>query len=88
MVDNSQDIERSRQAQEILDHDIFKDALVMLREHYKELWATTKTEEKEQRESIWMAMKLIPEFERQLRIVVEKGVIKKNQIIKIKQNIA
>ncbi len=60
----------------------------MLREHYKELWATTKTEEKEQRERIWMAMKLIPEFERQLRIVVEKGVIKRNQIIKIKQNIA
>ena len=55
MADNSQDIERSRQAQEILNHDIFKDALVMLREHYKELWATTKAEEEDQRERIWMA---------------------------------
>ena len=33
-------------------------------------------------------MKLIPEFERQLRIIVEKGIIKKNQIVKIKKNIA
>jgi len=88
MADNKKDIERGRIAQNILDNEIFQDAIVMLEEQYKNLWAITKHDEHEERERLWMAMKLIPEFERQLRIVVENGTIKKNQIVKIKQNIA
>jgi hypothetical protein len=88
MEDNKKDIERGRIAQDILDNAIFQDAMIMLEEQYKNLWAITEHDEKEERERLWMAMKLIPEFERQLRIVVENGTIKKNQIVKIKQNIA
>ena len=88
MEDNRKDIERGRIAQDILDNEIFQDAMVMLEEQYKNLWAITKHDEQEEREGLWMAMKLIPEFERQLRIVVENGTIKKNQIVKIKQIIA
>ena len=89
MADNSRrDIERGRIAQDILNNEIFQDAIEMLEDEYKKIWAATKQEESEQRERLWMAMKLIPEFERQLRIIVEKGIIKKNQIVKIKKNIA
>ena len=89
MADNNRmDIERGRIAQDILDNEIFQDAMEMLEDEYKKIWAATKQEESEQRERLWMAMKLIPEFERQLRIIVEKGIIKKNQIVKIKKNIA
>lgn len=89
MADNSRrDIERGRIAQDILDNEIFQDAMEMLEDEYKKIWASTKQEESEEREKLWMAMKLIPEFERQLRIIVEKGIIKKNQIVKIKKNIA
>lgn len=89
MADNSRrDIERGRIAQDILDNEIFQDAMEMLEDEYKKIWASTKQEESEERERLWMAMKLIPEFERQLRIIVEKGIIKKNQIVKIKKNIA
>ena len=89
MADNSRrDIERGRIAQDILNNEIFQDAMEMLEDEYKKIWAATKQEESEQRERLWMAMKLIPEFERQLRIIVEKGIIKKNQIVKIKKNIA
>ena len=88
MADSIKDIERGRIAQDILDNEIFQDALLMLEDHYKNLWVTSKKEEHEERERIWTALKLVPEFERQLRIIVENGVIKKNQIIKIKQNIA
>lgn len=89
MADNSRrDIERGRIAQDILDNEIFQDAMEMLEDEYKKIWASTKQEESEERERLWMAMKLIPEFERQLRIIVERGIIKKNQIVKIKKNIA
>ena len=89
MADNSRrDIERGRIAQDILDNEIFQEAMEMLEDEYKKIWAATKQEESEQRERLWMAMKLIPEFERQLRIIVERGIIKKNQIVKIKKNIA
>jgi len=89
MADSSRrDIERGRIAQDILDNEIFQDAMEMLEDEYKKIWAATKQEESEERERLWMAMKLIPEFERQLRIIVEKGIIKKNQIVKIKKNIA
>lgn len=85
---NRRDIERGRIAQDILDNEIFQEAMKMLEDEYKNIWATTKQDESEEREKLWMAMKLIPEFERQLRIIVEKGIIKKNQIVKIKKNIA
>lgn len=85
---NRMDIERGRIAQDILDNEIFQEAMEMLEDEYKKIWASTKQEESEERERLWMAMKLIPEFERQLRIIVEKGIIKKNQIVKIKKNIA
>ena len=88
MVDDRKDIERGRIAQDILDNEIFQDAMIMLEEQYKNLWAITKQDQQEERERLWIAMKLIPELERQLRIVVENGTIKKNQIVKIKQNIA
>ena len=89
MADNSRrDIERGRIAQDILDNEIFQEAMEMLEDEYKKIWAATKQEESAQRERLWMAMKLIPEFERQLRIIVERGIIKKNQIVKIKKNIA
>ena len=89
MADNNRtDIERGRIAQDILDNEIFQEAMEMLEDEYKKIWAATKQEESEERERLWMAMKLIPEFERQLRIIVEKGIIKKNQIVKIKKNIA
>ena len=89
MADNNRmDIERGRIAQDILDNEIFQEAMEMLEDEYKKIWASTKQEESEERERLWMAMKLIPEFERQLRIIVEKGIIKKNQIVKIKKNIA
>lgn len=89
MADSSRrDIERGRIAQDILDNEIFQDAMEMLEDEYKKIWASTKQEESEERERLWMAMKLIPEFERQLRIIVERGIIKKNQIVKIKKNIA
>jgi len=89
MADNNRrDIERGRIAQDILDNEIFQEAMEMLEDEYKKIWAATKQEESEQRERLWMAMKLIPEFERQLRIIVERGIIKKNQIVKIKKNIA
>ena len=89
MADSSRrDIDRGRIAQDILDNEIFQDAMEMLEDEYKKIWASTKQEESEERERLWMAMKLIPEFERQLRIIVEKGIIKKNQIVKIKKNIA
>jgi len=85
---NRRDIERGRIAQDILNNEIFQEAMEMLEDEYKKIWASTKQEESEERERLWMAMKLIPEFERQLRIIVEKGIIKKNQIVKIKKNIA
>ena len=89
MADNNRrDIERGRIAQDILDNEIFQDAMEMLEDEYKNIWAATKQDESEEREKLWMAMKLIPEFERQLRIIVERGTIKKNQIVKIKKNIA
>jgi|TARA_X000001382_G_scaffold2893_1_gene3251 hypothetical protein len=89
MADNNRrDIERGRIAQDILNNEIFQEAMEMLEDEYKKIWASTKQEESEERERLWMAMKLIPEFERQLRIIVEKGIIKKNQIVKIKKNIA
>ena len=44
MADNSRrDIERGRIAQDILDNEIFQEAMEMLEDEYKKIWAATKS---------------------------------------------
>ena len=75
----------SHQAEQILKSDVFKTAIDNLKQEYIEHWMQSKgPEDGMQRESIHKSILLLPEIERHLRIIVEKGKLTKANINKIR----
>ena len=75
---------KSLLAEQILDSEVFQDALQKLKEEYITKWLqSTNLEDVNERESIHKAIQLIPEIEKHLRIIVEKGKLTKTHINKI-----
>ena len=70
---SQEEILRSNEAELILKSETFKQSLETLREEYINLWLHTLPEERDLREQLHKSIKLLPEIERHLRIVVEKG---------------
>ncbi|MAV07833.1 MAG: hypothetical protein CMQ88_01355 [Gammaproteobacteria bacterium] len=76
---------KSLLAEQILDSEVFQDALQKLKEEYITKWLqSTNLEDVNERESIHKAIQLIPEIEKHLRIIVEKGKLTKTHINKIR----
>jgi len=76
---------KSLLAEQILDSEVFQDALQKLKEEYITKWLqSTDLEDVNERESIHKAIQLIPEIEKHLRIIVEKGKLTKTHINKIR----
>lgn len=75
----------SDEAELILKSDTFKDAISQLKEEYMSLWVSSDISDKEVRETLYAAVKLLPEVERHLRIIVEKGKITKASLNRLRK---
>tara|TARA_R110002020_G_scaffold64617_5_gene171395 strand:+ start:98 stop:364 length:267 start_codon:yes stop_codon:yes gene_type:complete len=79
---------KAEQAQQILNSDVFKEAIENLTKEYTAHWLNTrKIEDVAIREDLHRVLLLLPEVERHLRIMAEKGKLTKANINKIR-NIA
>ncbi len=82
---NEKDIRSSNEAEALLGSEVFNKAVMQLKEEYTNRWINSDLEkEKELRESIHQAIRILPEVERHLRIIIEKGKITKSQIDKLR----
>jgi len=77
---SQEDILNSNEAELILNSETFKHAVNNLKEDYINLWLLTKDSDINKRENLHKAIKLLPEIEKHLRIIVEKGKITKSQL--------
>jgi len=75
-----EEILNSNEAELILNSETFKKAINILKDEYINLWLSSKEDDINKRENLHKAIKLLPEVERHLRIVVEKGKITKSQL--------
>lgn len=76
---------KAAQAEAILDSDVFKEALENLKNEYTNIWLNTRDIKDTQiREDLHRSLLLLPEVERHLRIMVEKGKLTKSHINKIR----
>tara|TARA_R100000656_G_scaffold28672_1_gene25007 strand:- start:2846 stop:3106 length:261 start_codon:yes stop_codon:yes gene_type:complete len=82
---SQEEILRSNEAELILKSETFKQSLETLREEYINLWLHTLPEERDLREQLHKSIKLLPEIERHLRIVVEKGKITKANLNRLRR---
>tara|TARA_B100000900_G_scaffold224900_1_gene190888 strand:- start:602 stop:862 length:261 start_codon:yes stop_codon:yes gene_type:complete len=77
---SQEEILHSNEAELILNSETFKDAIQILKDEYINLWLSSKEDDINKRENLHKAIKLLPEVERHLRIIVEKGKITKAQL--------
>jgi len=85
MANKQDEILRSNEAELILNSDTFKNAIKILREEYINLWTHTQADEKDLREQLHKSVKLLPEIERHLRIIVETGEITKASLNRLRK---
>lgn len=80
------EIRLSAEAEQILNSETFKQAINNLKEEYIQHWLNNRTiDDVDFREDLHKAILLLPEIERHIRIIVEKGKLAKSQIEKIKK---
>jgi|TARA_R110002050_G_scaffold178891_2_gene312136 hypothetical protein len=77
---SQEDILNSNEAELILNAETFTKAIEELKNEYINLWLSSKQDDISKRENLHKAIKLLPEVERHLRIIVEKGKITKAQL--------
>ena len=82
---SQEDILNSNEADLILNAETFTNAIEELKNEYINLWLSSKQDDISKRENLHKAIKLLPEVERHLRIIVEKGIITKAQLGKLKK---
>ncbi|QDP46973.1 MAG: hypothetical protein Unbinned4204contig1001_38 [Prokaryotic dsDNA virus sp.] len=77
---SQEEILNSNEAELILNAETFTNAIEELKNEYINLWLSSKQDDISKRENLHKAIKLLPEVERHLRIIVEKGKITKAQL--------
>ena len=78
------EILNSNEAEIILNSETFKNSIENLKEEYIALWLESKGEDDiKWRETLHSAICVLPEVERHLRIIIEKGKITRAQIQKL-----
>mgnify|MGYP003108544328 FL=1 len=80
-----QDILESNEAEIVLNYEVFKKSIRQLHEEYVQMWISSDAEDEKLREQMHMAVKLLPEVEKHLRIIIEKGKITKANLSRIRK---
>lgn len=80
-----QDVLESNEAEIVLNSVVFKKAIRQLHEEYVQMWISSDAEDEKLREQMHMAVKLLPEVEKHLRIIIEKGKITKANLSRIRK---
>ena len=80
-----EEVVKAEQAQQILNSEVFKDAIENLKREYVAHWLNSRDiKDVNIREDLHRSILLIPEIEKHLRIIAEKGKLTKAHINKIR----
>ena len=79
------EVRQASEAESILESDVFKLSLENLKKEYLQAWITSKKpDEVDARENLHKSILLLPEIEKHLRIIAEKGKLTKANINKVR----
>ena len=80
---SQKEILEANEAEVILNSEVFKKAVAHLKEEYMQKWENSSEADSSFREDLHKAIRILPEVEKHLRIIIEKGRITKTQLDKI-----
>ena len=79
------EVRQASEAERILESDVFKLSLENLKKEYLQAWITSKKpDEVDARENLHKSILLLPEIEKHLRIIAEKGKLTRANINKVR----
>ena len=80
-----EEVVKAAEAERILESDVFQEALQNLKSEYMQAWINSRRpEDIHAREGLHKSILLIPEEEKHLRIIAEKGKLTKANINKVR----
>jgi len=80
-----EEVVKSAEAERILESDVFQEALQNLKSEYMQAWINSRRpEDVKAREGLHKSILLIPEVEKHLRIIAEKGKLTRANINKVR----
>jgi hypothetical protein len=74
------EITKGKNAERILNDELFKKSFTYLRELYLNEWENSPARDKEARESLWVAIKMLSTVEGHLQTVMQTGKLANRQI--------
>tara|TARA_B100000749_G_scaffold189826_1_gene147098 strand:- start:201 stop:485 length:285 start_codon:yes stop_codon:yes gene_type:complete len=74
------EITKGKNAERILNDKLFKESFTYLRELYLNEWENSPARDKEARESLWVAIKMLGTVEGHLQTVMQTGKLANRQI--------
>lgn len=77
------DARKGQEAKDLLENPVLVEAFAILEREYLKAWRQSKPADQEERERLWLAVGILEELQRHLRVVVENGVMAKRDIDKI-----
>ena len=77
------DARKGQEAKDLLENPILVEAFAILEREYLKAWRQSKPADQEERERLWLAVGILEELQRHLRVVVENGMMAKRDIDKI-----
>ena len=84
-METEKEVRQASEAERILESDVFKLSLENLKKEYLQAWITSKKpDEVDARENLHKSILLLPEIEKHLRIIAEKGKLTKANINKVR----
>ena len=86
-VQRSQELSRSNQAKQILENNLFKEAVESLKKIYSEaLLEKTGAKESDTREKLWIAYNVVGKVEQHLKSILETGKLAEKQLEIFRKN--
>lgn len=74
------EIDRARQAQELIEHPLFAEAMEKYRNRLMDEWAASPARDKEGREHLWLMVKTVGVVEGHLKELMETGKLASIQL--------
>ena len=80
MASNDTEVSRGKNAERILNDELFKESFSYLRKLYLGEWENSPARDKEARESLWVAIKMLGTVEGHLQTVMQTGKLANRQL--------
>ncbi|NIR49997.1 hypothetical protein GWO43_15980 [candidate division KSB1 bacterium] len=76
--------QRGKQAQDVLDNELVKDAFSKIENALNETWKRSDPNDTEGRERVYLSIKLLQRFKDQFEFAVRTGNIAEDELLRIK----